>query len=113
MQIQLIGVWAMMQADSVRKLGKNEFYKCPLPHVQSKHMPALFKDFDSHFRIFGDRDDHLAVVQAHEDIVWNMRRAASEKGRLSEEELRRFTFEAWLQAVKQCTGKAVTIVTKK
>jgi len=103
----------MTQADGVKKLGKNEFYKCPLPHVQSKHGQALFKDFDSHFRIFGDRDDHLAVVQAHEDIVWNMRRAASERGKLGEEALRRASFEAWLQAVKQCTGKAVQIVVKK
>ena len=103
----------MTQADGVKKLGKTEFYKCPLPHVQSKHGQALFKDFDSHFRIFGDRDDHLAVVQAHEDIVWNMRRAASERGKLGEEALRRASFEAWLQAVKQCTGKAVQIVVKK
>jgi hypothetical protein len=102
----------MAQADSVKKLGKNEFYKCPLPHVRSKHGQALFKDFDSHFRIFSNRDDHLVVVQVHEDILWNMRRAASEKGRLSEA-LRRASFEAWLQAVKQCTGKPIRIVTKK
>jgi hypothetical protein len=103
----------MAQADSVKKLGKNEFYKCPLPHVQSKHGQALFKDFDSHFRIFSNRDDHLAVLQAHEDLVWNMRRAASERGKLNEEALRRASSEAWLQAVKQCTGKTVQIVTKK
>jgi hypothetical protein len=103
----------MAQADSVKKLGKNEFYKCPLPHVQSKHGQALFKDFDSHFRIFSNRDDHLAVMQAHEDLVWNMRRAASERGKLSEEALRRASSEAWLQAVKQCTGKTAQIVTKK
>lgn len=103
----------MAQAEGVKKLGKNEFYKCPLPHVQSKHGQALFKDFDSHFSIFSDRDDHLAVLQAHEDLVWNKRRAAAERGRLSEEELRRVSFEAWLQAVKQSTGKAVQIVTKK
>jgi hypothetical protein len=42
-----------------------------------------------------------------------MRRAASEKGKLSEEDLRRVSFEAWLQAIKQCTGKSVQIVTKK
>jgi hypothetical protein len=103
----------MSQADGVKKLGKNEFYKCPLPHVQSKHAQALFKDFNSHFSIFSNRDDHLAVVQAHEDLVWNMRRAAAERGKLGEEDLRRVSFEAWLQAVKQCSGKAVTIVTKK
>jgi hypothetical protein len=103
----------MAQADSVKKLGKNEFYKCPLPHVQSKHGQALFKNFDSHFRIFSNRDDHLAVMQAHEDLVWNMRRAASERGKLNEAALRRASSEAWLQAVKQCTGKTVQIVTKK
>jgi hypothetical protein len=103
----------MSRVDGVKKLGKNEFYKCPLPHVQSKHGQALFRDFDSHFSIFSNRDDHLAVVQVHEDLVWNKRRSASERGRLSDEELRKVSFEAWLQAVKQCTGKAVTIVTKK
>ena len=103
----------MSQVDGVKKLGKNEFYKCPLQHVQSRHAQALFKDFDSHFRIFCDRDDHLAVVQAHEDLVWNLRRAASEKGKVDEAGLRKASFEAWLQAVKQCTGKPIQIVTKK
>ncbi len=103
----------MAQADDVKKLGKNEFYKCPLEHMQAKQGQALFKDFEAHFSIFSGHDDHLEVVQAHEDLAWNMRRAASEKGKLSEEELRRILFKAWLQAVKQCTGKAVTIVTKK
>ena len=103
----------MSQADGVKKLGKNEFYKCPLPHVQSKHPQALFRDFETHFSIFSDRDDHLAVVQVHEDLVWNKRRSASERGGLGEEELRRVSFEAWLQAVRQCTGKSVQVVTKK
>jgi hypothetical protein len=103
----------MSQADGVKKLGKNEFYKCPLPHVQSKHGQALFRDFDSHFSIFSNRDDHLAVVQAHEDLVWNLRRSAAERGKVDEEKLRKASFEAWLQAVKKSTGKAVTIVTKK
>ena len=103
----------MSQVDGVKKLGKNEYYKCPLPHVQSKHPQALFRDFETHFSIFSDRDDHLAVVQVHEDLVWNKRRSASERGGLGEEELRRVSFEAWLQAVKQCTGKSVQVVTKK
>jgi hypothetical protein len=103
----------MTQNDGVKKLGKNEFYKCPLQHVQSKHMQALFRDFDSHFRIFSDRADHLAVVQVHEDLVWNMRRAASEKGKLGEEDVRRISLEAWLQAVKQHTGKPIQVVVKK
>ncbi len=103
----------MAQADGVKKLGKNEFYKCPLQHVQSKQEQALFKDFETHFSIFSNREDHLEVVQEHEDLVWTMRRAASEKGKLSEEELNKISFDAWLKAVKQCTGKPVTAVTKK
>jgi hypothetical protein len=103
----------MSQVDGVKKLGKNEFYKCPLQHVQSKHGQALFRNFESHFSIFSNRDDHLAVVQAHEDLVWNMRRSAIERGKVDEEELRRASFEAWLQAVKKSTGKTVQVVTKK
>jgi hypothetical protein len=103
----------MAQADDVKKLGKNEFYKCPLEHMQAKQEQALFKDFETHFSIFSNRDDHLEVVQAHEDLAWNMRRTAAERRKLSEEELRSVSFKAWLQAVKQCSGKAVTIVTKK
>ncbi len=103
----------MTQANGVRKLSKNEFYKCPLPHVQGKHEQALFKDFDSHFRIFGDRDDHLAIVQAHEDLVWKMRCSASERGKLDDAALQKAAFEAWLQAIKQCTGKTIQIVVKK
>jgi hypothetical protein len=103
----------MTQADGVKKLGKNEFYKCPLMHVNSKPIQAFFRDFDSHFRIFGDREDHFAVVQLHEDLVWNMRRSESEKGKLGEEALRRISFEAWLKAVKQRTGKPIQVVVKK
>ncbi|MEM2099578.1 MAG: hypothetical protein QXU99_07585 [Candidatus Bathyarchaeia archaeon] len=103
----------MVQSENVKRLGKNEFYKCPLPHVQSKHEQALFRDFESHFRIFSDRDDHLEVIQLHEDLVWNKRREACEKGKLGEEDLQRISFEAWFQAVKQCTGKPVQIVVKK
>jgi len=103
----------MTQNDSLKKLGKNEFYKCPLMHVHPKHKQALFKDFDSHFRIFSDREDHLAVLQLHEELVWNMRRAASEKGKLGEEDLRRISFEAWLKAVKQRTGKPIQVVAEK
>lgn len=103
----------MTQADGLKKLGKNEFYKCPLQHVHPKHKQALFKDFDAHFRIFSDRPDHLAVLQLHEDLVWNMRRAASEKGKLGEEDVRRISLEAWLQAVKQRIGKPIQVVAEK
>lgn len=103
----------MVTADGVKKLGKNEFYKCPLQHEYPKHKQAFFKDFDSHFRIFSDRDDHLVVVQAHEALVWNMRREASEKVKLGEEDLRRISLEAWLQAVKQCAGKPIQVLVAK
>ncbi len=102
----------MTQADGVKKLGKGELYKCPLPHEYPKHKQALFSDFESHFRIFSDREDHLAVVQAHEEILWNLRRTASEKSKLGEADLHRISLEAWFEAVKQCTGKAVQVVKK-
>jgi hypothetical protein len=102
----------MTQNNGLRKLGKNEFYRCPLAHVQSRHRQELFRDFDAHFRIFGDREDHLAVVQVHEDLVWNVRHVESEKGKLSEEDLRRISFEAWLEAIKRHTGKEIQVVKK-
>jgi hypothetical protein len=55
----------------------------------------------------------MDIVQAHEDLVWTMRCEAAEKGKLSEEEINKVSQEAWFKAVKQCTGKAVTVVTKK
>jgi len=103
----------MPEVDDVKKLGKNEFYKCPFPHVHPKHKQAFFKDFDAHFRIFGDRDDHLDVAQLHEQLAWEARRAASEKGRLSEEDLRRISLAAWLTAVEQCTRKPIQVVVTK
>jgi len=102
----------MTQADGLKKLGKNEFYKCPFLHEHPRHGQALFKDFDAHFRIFGDRDDHFAVVQLHEELAWNVRHSESEKGKLGEADLRRISFEAWLEAVKQHTGKPIQVVEK-
>jgi hypothetical protein len=103
----------MTQVDGFKALGKNEFYKCPFPHVHSQHKQAFFKDFDAHFRIFGDREDHLAVVQLHEQLAWDAKRAASEKGSLSEEDLRNVSLRAWLEAVRQRTGKEIQVVSKK
>jgi hypothetical protein len=103
----------MTQVDAPKALGKNEYYKCPFPHVHPRHKQAFFKDFDVHFRIFGDREDHLAVAQLHEQLAWEARREASEKGSLSEEDLRRISLEAWLEAIKQCTGKEIQVVSKK
>ena len=70
----------MTQVDGLKALGKNEFYKCPFPHVHPRHKQAFFKDFDAHFRIFGGREDHFAVVQLHEELAWDAQRSASELG---------------------------------
>jgi hypothetical protein len=98
--------------EDLKKLGKNEFYKCPFPHVHPKHKQALFKDFDSHFRIFGGRDDHLEVAQLHEQIAWETRHAASEKRSLSDEDLRLISLAAWVNALEKQTGKPVQVVKK-
>ena len=103
----------MTQVDEPRKLGKNELYKCPFPHVHPKHKQAFFKDFDSHFRIFGNREDHFEVVQLHEELAWDARRSASERGNLSEDDLRNISLLAWLDAIKKCTGKRIIVVSKK
>ena len=103
----------MTQVDEPRKLGKNEVYKCPFPHVHPKHKQAFFKDFDSHFRIFGNREDHFEVVQLHEELAWDARRSASERGNLSEDDLRNISLLAWLDAIKKCTGKKIIVVSKK
>jgi hypothetical protein len=66
-----------------------------------------------HFRIFGGREDHHALVQLHEELVWDAKRSASEKGSsLSQEELRLISLAAWLDAVEQHTGKPVQVVKK-
>jgi hypothetical protein len=103
----------MTQVDGLKTLGKNEFYRCPFPHVHPRHKQAFFKDFDAHFRIFGDREDHLAVVQLHEQLAWDMRHSASEKGSLSEENLRSISLRAWLEAIRQSTGKEIQVVSEK
>ena len=102
----------MAQVDGLKPLGKDEFFKCPFPHVHPQHKQAFFKDFDAHFRIFRDREDHFAVVQLHEELAWDAQRSASEKGALSDEEKRRLSLKAWLEAIKQRTGRAIQVVKK-
>jgi hypothetical protein len=102
----------MGQVDEPRRLGKDELYKCPFPHVHPRHKQAFFKDFDKHFRIFSNRDDHLEVVQLHEQLAWEARRAASEKSSLSEEDLQNISLAAWLQAIENKTGKPIIVVKK-
>jgi hypothetical protein len=96
-----------------RRLGKGELYKCPFQHVHPKHKQAFFKDFDKHFRVFGDREDHFEVVQLHEQLAWTMRRAASEKRPPTDEDLENISLKAWLDAIKQCTGKPVQVLISK
>jgi hypothetical protein len=103
----------MTQSNDINKLSKNEYYKCPLPHTYPRHEQAFFRNFDSHFSIFRDRDDHFPVVSLHEELMWNIRRSESEKGNLNEQDLRKLSFKAWLDAIKQCSGKAVQVVVKK
>ena len=55
----------------------------------------------------------MAVVQAHEVLVWNMHHEASEKMKLGGEDLRRILLEAWLHVVKQRTGKQIQVVVSK
>jgi hypothetical protein len=102
----------MGQVDEPRRLGKDELYKCPFPHVHPRHKQAFFKDFDKHFRIFSNRDDHLEVVQLHEQLAWEARRAASEKHSLSEEDLQNISLADWLQAIENKTGKPIIVVKK-
>jgi hypothetical protein len=102
----------MTPVEDFKKLGKNEYYKCPLPHVHPKHKQAFFRDFDAHFRIFSGRQDHLQVAQLHEQLAWEARREASEKHSLGEGELRDISLGAWLDAVEKHTGKPIQVVKK-
>ncbi|TRO50180.1 hypothetical protein E2P63_06815 [Candidatus Bathyarchaeota archaeon] len=102
----------MVQVDEPRRLGKNELYRCPFPHVYPRHKQAFFKDFDTHFRIFSGRDDHLEVLQLHEQLAWEARRVASETRKLSRDDLANISLTAWLEAVKQKTGKPLEVIKK-
>ncbi len=98
---------------SVRKLGKNEVYKCPLPHPRPRHEMAFFKDFEAHFRTFGNKDDdHFAVVRLHEELFWKLRCSESEKRNLSQSDLQELSLKAWIQAIAQSSGKQVQMVNK-
>ncbi len=103
----------MTQTGEAKKLEKNEYYKCPLPHVHPRHEQAFFKSFDSHFSTFSSRDDHLAILQLHEDLNWKMRCAEAEKRNLSEDDLQRISLKTWMEAVKKKTGKPVQVVVRK
>lgn len=102
----------MGQVNAPRRLVKDELYRCPFPHVHPRHKQAFFKDFDKHFRIFSNRDDHLEVVQLHEQLAWEDRRVASERQKLSAEDLENISLAAWLKAIEKKTGKPIQVVKK-
>jgi len=104
----------MTQRESGKKLAKNESYKCPFPHQRPRHELAFFKDFDSHFRTFGNSDDdHFAVVKLHEELFWKLRCSESEKRSLSQNDLGELSLKAWLDAMKQNTGKEIQVIQRK
>jgi len=96
-----------------KKLNGNEYYKCPLPHLHPRQEQAYFRSFDSHFSTFSSRDDHLAVLQLHEELNWKTRCSEAEKRNLTETDLQRISQKTWMDAVKKQTGKAVQIVIRK
>jgi hypothetical protein len=102
----------LVEFKDFKKLNKDEFYKCPFPHMHPRHKQAFFKSFDAHFRVFGIREDHAELAQLHEQLAWEARREASEKNRLSEEDLRLISLAAWLDAVEKHTGKSIQVVKK-
>jgi hypothetical protein len=103
----------MAQTGEMKKLDKNEYYKCPLPHVHPRHEQAFFKNFDSHFSTFSNRGDHFDVIQLHEELNWKMRCSEAEKRNLAEEDLQKISLKTWIEAVKKKTGKAVQIIVRK
>jgi hypothetical protein len=110
--VRKIGADEIMGQAETPKLGKNEFYKCPFEHAHPKHKLAFFRNFDQHFRVFGDKLDHFKAVQLHEELAWNARHAESERRNLSKEDLQKISFNAWMEAIKQITGKTVEVVKK-
>ncbi len=74
---------------------------------------AFFKDFEAHFRTFGNKDDdHFAVVRLHEELFWKLRCSESEKRNLSQSDLQELSLKAWIEAITQSSGKQVQIVNK-
>ena len=94
------------------KLKKNEFYKCPFSHVYPRQKQAFFKSFTKHFRIFSGRDDHFAIIQLHEEILWNLKRSAVEKGEKTDENNTKISNDAWLEAIEKKTRKPIQVVNK-
>ena len=81
--------------------------------MHPRHEQAFFRSFDSHFATFKDRDDHFSVLKLHEELSWEFRRSESEKHRINEEDLRRISLRAWMEAIRRQTGQSVRIVVRK
>jgi hypothetical protein len=103
----------MTQSEDTKKLDKNEYYKCPLPHVHPRHEQAFFKSFDSHFSTFSSRDDHMAVLQLHEELNWKARCNEAEKRNLTEDDMWKISQKTWMDAIKKHTGKSIQIIIRK
>jgi len=103
----------MTQTVEPKKLDKNEYYKCPLSHVHPRHEQAFFKNFDSHFSTFSNREDHFDTIQLHEELNWKARCTEAEKRNLSEDDLQKISNKAWIDSLKKKTGKTIQIVIRK
>ena len=103
----------MNQPEDMKKLAQSEYYECPLPHVHPRRDQAFFKSFDAHFSAFKSRDDHFDVLKLHEELAWEYRRSESEKRNLNEDDLRRISLKAWLEAIRRRTGQSIRIIVRK
>jgi len=107
------GATQPVEQSNEKKLAPNEYYKCPLPHTHPRHEQAFFKNFDTHFNTFKSRDDHFSLLKLHEEIAWEFRRSESEKHNLKEEDLRRISLGAWLEAIRKQTGQTIKVIVRK
>jgi hypothetical protein len=102
----------MSNFGELKKLKKDEVYKCPFPHSHPRHKQAFFKSFAKHFRIFSNRDDHFTIIQLHEEIIWNLKRSAAEKGENIDDNINKISHKAWLEAIKKNTGRSIKVIKK-
>lgn len=102
----------MSKFGELKKLKKDEFYKCPFPHSYPRHKQAFFKSFAKHFRIFSNRDDHFTIIQLHEEIIWNLKRSAAEKGENIDDNINKISHKAWLEAIKKNIGRSIKVIKK-
>jgi hypothetical protein len=53
------------------------------------------------------------LLKLHEEIAWELRRSETEKRALKENDLKRISLEAWLQAIRRQTGHSIRAVHRK